>query len=263
VVPFALGPAAAAAGYRLLGFDTVGSTSAEARARARAGERGPLWVAARAQTAGYGRRGRAWQSPSGNLAASLLLTVEASAAEAATLGFVAGLAAAQAIDAVRGAGQGDPVTLKWPNDVLADGAKIAGVLVEAEDCGAGTLSAVIGIGINVVAAPGGLPYAATSLAECGVPVAAETVFAALSDSWEPLAAQWRRGGFPALREAWLARAGGLGAAAAVQQGDRVVRGTFETIDEAGRLVMRAPDGGCHVVAAGEVHFGAAATATAG
>jgi BirA family biotin operon repressor/biotin-[acetyl-CoA-carboxylase] ligase len=217
-----------------------------------------------------------WHSPVGNLAASLLTVVRVPAAEAATLGFVAGLALATALDAVvpapalrigvdgGTAGEGGRIALKWPNDVVVGGAKIAGILVEAEELADGARAIVVGIGVNVVAAPEGLPYAATSLAALGAQTSAEALFQALAEAWLPLARQWREeGGFAALRAAWLARASGFGAATAVQHGGTVVRGTFETIDDSGRLIVRGVDGARHAIAAGEVHFGAAATATAG
>jgi BirA family biotin operon repressor/biotin-[acetyl-CoA-carboxylase] ligase len=263
VAGFALGPAAAAAGYGLLEFDAIASTSGEARAQARAGARGPLWITAREQSAGYGRRGRTWHSPAGNLAASLLMTVEGGPARAATLGFVAGIALSAALDTMAPALAGR-ITLKWPNDMLADGAKIAGILVEAEELADGRLAAIVGIGLNVAAAPDDLPYAATSLKALGASVTAEALLYELTEAWVAPARQWaQEGGFAHLREAWLARAAGLGAAAAVRRGGNVIRGTFETIDGDGRLILCGPDGVRHAIAAGEVHFGAAATATAG
>src|ERR1043166_8409052 len=121
----------AASGARLLSLDEVGSTNAEAFARARAGERGPLWITARRQTAGRGRRGRAWVSEPGTLYASLLLTDPAPPQRAAELSLVAALAVHDAL-AERAAVLGPRLTLKWPNDVLCDGAKLAGILVEGE-----------------------------------------------------------------------------------------------------------------------------------
>ena len=111
-------------------FDTVDSTNAEALRRACAGTRGPLWVVAAAQSAGRGRRGRAWTSPPGNLYASLLLVDPAPAAVAPQLAFVAGIAVRDACIARRRPGLADALALKWPNDLLCRGAKIAGILIE-------------------------------------------------------------------------------------------------------------------------------------
>lgn len=269
----ALGRTAEEAGYRLAAFDTIGSTNAEAMARARAGDPGRLWVASLAQTAGRGRRGRAWETPSGNLAASLMLVGDAPAETVATLGFVAGLALSDALAATApgvsasvaldgtGAGRGDRFTLKWPNDVLADGAKLAGILLEAERLPQGGGAVVIGIGVNVAHAPQGLPYPATALAALGADLTAEILFAALTDAWVGLAAVWDEGrGFAEIRRRWLARASGLGGPVAVSSGGTVLSGVFETVDETGRLLVRGADGSLRTVTAGEVHFGVAATA---
>src|SRR3984885_10109854 len=136
---FSLGPRAASAGYQLAAFESIGSTNAEALSRARNGERGPIWFVTSQQTAGRGRRHRPWIAPRGNLASSVLEVVEVSPAVAATLGFAAGLALEVALQKVsleaslRSAGS-DRIkfSLKWPNDVLAGGLKLAGILLEAE-----------------------------------------------------------------------------------------------------------------------------------
>lgn len=269
---FALGPKALAAGFRLAAFDDIGSTNAEALARARAGDAGSLWVVSDRQTAGRGRRGSAWSTERGNLAASLLTLTAAEATAAATLGFVAGialdaalrLAAPEVVAAIALDGASGPngrIALKWPNDVLLDGAKLAGILLEAERAPDGRMAVVVGIGVNVRHAPTDLPYAASSLAGLGSAASAATVFSALSDCWCEAAAAWDDGrGFPAVRERWLERASGLGGAVAVRLGGEVARGVFETIDETGRLVVRTDDGARRTITAGEVHFGAAGTA---
>src|SRR5207245_11424035 len=136
---FSLGPRAAAAGYQLAAFDQIGSTNAEAMLRARAGERGPMWFVTPEQTAGRGRRFRPWVAPRGNLASSILEVMDVAPASAATLGFAAGLALeaalrAVSVEATLRAGGADPFKfgLKWPNDVLAGGQKLSGILLEAE-----------------------------------------------------------------------------------------------------------------------------------
>src|SRR5215470_17355290 len=137
-----LAPEAAAAGVGLIACESVGSTNVEALARARAGERGPLWITARAQTAGRGRRGRQWVSEPGNLYATLLLVDPAPAERAAELSFVAALATHDAIVACAPA-LGARLAFKWPNDLLLDGAKVAGILIEAE----GTRPLLVAVGI--------------------------------------------------------------------------------------------------------------------
>jgi len=254
---FALGSKAIARGYRLAAYDTIGSTSSEAMERGRAGDAGRLWVVATEQTAGHGRRGRPWQTPGGNLAASLLLSLPKGSAQAATLGFAAGLAVTEAISV----GCEDSLRLKWPNDVLIDGAKVAGILLEAVTLATGRSIVVIGIGVNVRHAPEGVPYPATSLAACGSHATPGSLFEALSDSWVEQEVLWDHGrGFSAIRDRWLGSAAGLGAPIAVKMGESVFRGTFETIDSDGRLVVRSGDGSATTISAGEVHFGAAGTA---
>ena len=264
----ALGPKALAAGFRLAAHPTIGSTNAEALRLARAGDPGRLWVASPHQTAGRGRRGRAWATEPGNLAATALLLVDS--ATAATLGFVAGLSLDEALRRLApslglpsAAGDRDRLRLKWPNDVLLDGAKLAGIGLEAEAVGEGRLTLAVGIGVNVASAPEGLPYPATALAALGLPLTAADVLAALSDAFAGIAGIWDGGrGFAAIRALWLDRAAGLGTGIAVRTGDEIVEGTFETIDADGRLILAGPDGRLRAIAAGEVHFGAAATVRA-
>ncbi len=269
---FALGPKALAAGYRVQAYETTGSTSTEALARATLGDPGRLWVVTSDQTAGHGRRGRAWQTPRGNLAASLLIVQPGNSSASARLGFAAGLALESAIRAAAhalgldvgadaGSGGRARLALKWPNDLLFDEAKIAGILLEAATRPGGQSSVVIGLGVNVRYAPQGIPYPVTSLVDCGVDCTAEALFALLSDAWVDQEILWAEGrGFAAIRGHWLERASGLGGPIAVKIGDDVLHGTFETIDDEGRLIVRAGDGSSRAISAGEVHFGAAATA---
>jgi BirA family biotin operon repressor/biotin-[acetyl-CoA-carboxylase] ligase len=242
-----LDPAAMAAGARLLALDAIGSTNAEALTRARAGERGPLWITARRQTAGRGRRGRSWVSEPGNLYASLLLTDPSPPARSAELSFVAGLALHDAI-AGRIPGLSARLGLKWPNDLLIDRCKFAGILVEGEGP-----AVVVGIGVNCVHHPAGTEFPATDLATAGVRTTPESVFAQLSAAMALRLAQWNRGaGFADIRTDWLARAAGLGKTIHVALDDTNLSGQFETIDDTGRLMVRTADGKLRPVAAGDV-----------
>ena len=268
---FVLAPPALAAGYRLEAHQSVTSTNALALDRAREGDPGRLWVVAAEQRGGRGRRGRPWATPPGNLAATLLLVDAFDPPTAATLGFVAGLALDDALAAVvpgatvsmgvDGAGvRGNRFELKWPNDVLADGQKLAGILLESSMLEGNRLALAIGIGVNVVAHPEDVSYPATSLARLGARADAETLFLALSDAWMDNMRLWNGGrGMTAIRERWLARAAGLGSRVAVQVDGRIVRGMFETIDESCRFVIREDDGSRLRIAAGDVHFGAVAS----
>jgi len=243
---------AAAAGVRLLSRDTVGSTNAEALALACAGECGPLWVTARRQTAGRGRRGRAFVSEPGNLFATLLL-VDASAPDrAAELSFVASLALHDAVAEVAPA-LVPRLQVKWPNDLLCDGAKCSGILVEGESGAGRALVTVIGIGINCAHHPADTPYPATDLAASGAEVTPQMLFGALSRTMVRRLAEWARGdGFAATRSAWLARAAGLGDIVSIRFPDRTLEGRFETLDASGRLVLRRPDGSLEHVTAGDM-----------
>ena len=268
---FRLSECAAAAGYRLATFETIGSTNAEALLRARAGDAGSLWLVTDHQSAGTGRRGAAWRTPRGNLAATLLLTTDLPPSTIAQLGFVAGVALVEALDrtslrhgeelgAPRHDAAGRPFRLKWPNDVMAGSGKLAGILLGTEAAG-GRRAVAVGIGINVAHAPDDLPYPAASLRDLGSAADAAHVFEALADAWLDAFEAWDDGrGFEAIRRSWLARAAGVGGDVAVRIGTNVTRGIFETIDPHGQLVVRSEDGREHRVSAGEVLFGAAGTA---
>ena len=266
---FKLGPRATSAGYRLQAFDQIGSTNVEAMTRAREGDSGSVWFVTSEQTAGRGRRQRAWIAPRGNLASSVLEVMDATPAVAATLGFAAGLSLEAAVRAVSveaalRAGGTDPFRfgLKWPNDVLAGGKKLTGILLEAEAVPTG-LAVVVGIGTNVVAAPEGTPTPATSLHALGIQIEAEGLFHALSDAWVEFRGIWDGGrGFAEIRKLWLERAVGLGEKVAINTGAATIEGVFDTIDEAGCLIVRTAEGRRLPVAAGEVYFGAAASVRA-
>lgn len=271
---FALGPKSRAAGYRLRAYDTIGSTTTEAVAAGASGDPGGIWFVATEQTAGRGRRGRVWVHTPGNLAATLLIVPDAEPAVVATLGFVAGIAIGAALDTILPPGTvkvgmdgadgldgKSRVALKWPNDVLADGAKLVGIGLEATKREDGRHAIAIGIGVNVVAAPTDLPYPATSLTQLGVTRSAEDVFEALSDAWVDVFGLWDEGrGTSAVLQRWRASAAGIGAPVAVTQNGEVLRGIFETIDDAGRLIVRADDDRRIAITAGDVHFGATASA---
>src|SRR5437763_11232754 len=229
------------AGVRHVAHDVLPSTNAEALRLARLGEDSPLWITAGRQTAGRGRRGRVWVSQPGNVHATLLLNAPAPAARWPELSFVAALAI---VDAVTGAAAdgGNAVAIKWPNDVLLDGKKFAGVLVEGE-CGSSLAAVAVGIGINCVSHPKLAAYPATDLVAAGVRVSRADLFAGLSTAMLQRLEQWNRGaGFPAIRADWLARAAGREQQVRVRVGERELIGFFETVDPAGRLVLRLPDG---------------------
>jgi BirA family biotin operon repressor/biotin-[acetyl-CoA-carboxylase] ligase len=246
-----LSSAAQAAGYRLSVHDSLASTNAEALALARSGERGPLWIVARQQSAGRGRRGNTWVSPPGNLYATLLLTDPAPPECAPQLSFVAVLALHDAIAACAPA-LAKALTLKWPNDLLCGDAKLAGILIEGERAG-DALAVAIGIGVNCISHPSQTPYPATDLKGEGVLADAATVFEALTASLAQRLAAWRRGaGFAAIRADWMARAAGMGGDMRARLPDREIIGRGEGLDAHGRLLLRLRDGSVQAIAAGDV-----------
>ncbi len=256
---FTLGPRAAKAGHRVREYASLDSTNSEALRLARGGERGLLWIVTREQTAGRGRRGREWVSGAGNLATSFLFAEAIAPSVAATLGFAASLAVCQAC---REIAPGVDLAVKWPNDVLANGKKVSGILLESEAQG-GELAIVTGFGINLGEAPDGLPFPATSLAKLGMPVAPDTAFGRLSDAFAEVLGIWQHGqGFAELRKLWLENAHGVGESVSIRIGERVTTGIFETLDPQGRLMLRTADGALQTVSAGDVQFGNAASAAA-
>jgi BirA family biotin operon repressor/biotin-[acetyl-CoA-carboxylase] ligase len=246
-----LDPAAAAVGFRLLVHDTLPSTNTEALALARRGETGSLWVTARQQTAGRGRRGNAWISVPGNFYATLLLCDPAAPENAPELSFAAALAVHDAI-VDRAAALREKLALKWPNDVLYDGQKLAGILIEGEGAGTG-LAVAIGIGVNCMHHPVETAYPATDLAAAGTAVSAEDLFFALSGAMARRLAQWQRGaGFQSIRTDWLDRAMGIGGEMRVRLPNREFSGRAEALDERGRLLLRLSDGTLQTITAGDV-----------
>src|SRR5215475_10831367 len=237
------------AGVRHIVYETLGSTNAEALARARAGERGPLWISAKTQSAGRGRRGSQWVSPPGNLYATLLLTEPAPASQAPQLSFVTALALHDAI--ANCAPQVGPLLkLKWPNDLLIGHAKVAGILIEGES--EPIFAVAVGIGVNCASHPSNTAYPAVDLADAGAVVAPEALLAALSAAMQERLEHWNRGhGFAAVRADWLKRAAGLGEALQVRLPEREVSGRFQGLDDTGRLLLEQA-GTVTAITAGEV-----------
>jgi BirA family transcriptional regulator, biotin operon repressor / biotin---[acetyl-CoA-carboxylase] ligase len=237
------------AGVRHLSYETLGSTNAEALALARAGERGPLWITAKSQSAGRGRRGSTWVSVPGNLYATLLLTEPSPPELAPQLSFVTALALHDAIVACASR-LGLLLHVKWPNDLLLNGAKLAGILIEGESDPA--FAVAIGIGVNCAAHPEGTPYPATDLAAAGALVTPGHLLSVLSAAMMRRIEQWQRGqGFAAIRADWLKRAAGLGQDIHVRLPERELSGLFKGLDDAGHLLVLERHG-LTTVTAGEV-----------
>jgi BirA family biotin operon repressor/biotin-[acetyl-CoA-carboxylase] ligase len=232
---------ASAAPFRLDRLAEVDSTNAEAMRRAVAGERGPLWIIADRQTAGRGRAGRSWASEPGNLQASLLTAVETPVSSASQLALVAGIAVFDAIATAVGAAP-PGLRLKWPNDVLIDGRKAGGILIESTTTPAG-LIAVVGIGINIASAPDLPDRPATRLADHGFAGDPLALLARIADATTVWLAIWDRGtGFEVIREAWLNRAHPIGERMSINTGSERIAGAFLGLDAEGALLLDGPGG---------------------
>ncbi|MBN7785577.1 biotin--[acetyl-CoA-carboxylase] ligase [Ponticoccus gilvus] len=239
-------------GYGRRVLAEVDSTNAEA-ARMAPALTEPEWVLGLRQTAARGRRGRGWVMPAGNFAATLVMRLDEPPDRAALRSFVAALALFDALEAVTGTAAG--LALKWPNDVLMNHGKVAGILLE----GLGQGALAVGIGVNLVAAPeaaeveSGAVLPVSVLAETGVRVTPEALLEALAMAWAGHEERLVTYGFGPIREAWLARAARLGEEITARTGRETLTGTFETVDEAGRLVLKTPKGRV-AIAAADVFF---------
>ena len=209
-----------------------------------------LVIWAKEQTKGRGRRGRVWISPPGNLHCSMILDVKGRRAEAAQIGFVAAVAL---VDALRLLMSVPTFQCKWPNDVMADGVKLAGMLLESE----GKDWLVLGLGVDVVHAPPSdvIERPATSLALLGFTGSAKEVLERFTVCMAEWLVCWRRDGFVPIRSAWLDRAIGLGGPITVRLETQTTTGTFVDLKDDGALVMKDDWGQDHVILAGDVFVG--------
>jgi len=232
------------------------STNEEAARRAPYVEP-PIWILALRQTSPRGRRGRGWVSLEGNFGATLLLPPKEVSSTSALYGFVAGLALFDALVAV--VGRHDPFALKWPNDMLLHGGKLAGILLESVSQGAAARYLAIGIGVNLADAPAAADMAADALRPVslaggtGQAVSPAELLAALAPAFAAWERKFAERGFAPVRETWLARAAGLGRTITARTPSEEITGVFETIDASGALVLRTP-AARRVIAAADVHF---------
>ncbi len=205
-----------------------------ARLRAERGAPHGTVIAARLQHSGRGRSGRSWSSPPGNLYATVVLRPEVAAARAAELGFVVSVAVAEAVDRIAG-----PLTrLKWPNDVLRDGGKLAGLLLERLECGA----VLAGIGLNIRHAPADTPYPVTSLAAERLDPAPEAVLEEILASLEAGWGAWQAAGLASVLERWSQRGPALQSPMRVRLPSGVMHGAFAGLGPAGSLLLDTIDG---------------------
>jgi BirA family transcriptional regulator, biotin operon repressor / biotin---[acetyl-CoA-carboxylase] ligase len=240
----------------VVAFDELDSTNAEARRRAEVGEAGPLWITAARQSAGRGRRGRAWETGQGNLAATYLFATRKPPAEAAQVSFVAALAVADLASAFVPASL---VSLKWPNDTLIEGRKAAGILVESGQVAEDALWVAVGVGVNLARQPVIAERPATAFCEHmrappPTPLEALAILAPALARWRGL---WERGGFTPIAEAWTAKAHGLGEPCTARLASETVQGVAEGLDGDGALRLRTAAGVVRRITAGDIFFGGA------
>jgi BirA family transcriptional regulator, biotin operon repressor / biotin---[acetyl-CoA-carboxylase] ligase len=238
---------------RLLHFEAIDSTNAEAHRLAKEGERGPLWIIADLQSQGRGRLGRHWVSEPGNLYATFLFTLEGSALVASQTGFVAALAIRDTALALLPRGSG-PIMIKWPNDVQLGGAKFAGILPETvAQSNDGRITAALGMGLNIAHAPEGTLYPVTSLMRHGATVTPRDCLDVLDRSLSHWIAVWSGGrGFAEIRANWLAYAAGIGQEFTAMVNQNEVRGKFADLGEDGAMILTLADGSRKPIRSGEV-----------
>jgi len=241
---------ALASGASVCVFDELDSTSAEARRRMEAGAAPSFWVLARRQTAGYGRRGAAWRHAEGDFAGTLATSAGTTPDRLGEWSFVVALAA---LDAVRRFAPGAALSLKWPNDLLAGGAKLSGLLLEYVAAPPRAADLAIGVGVNVVSRPDVAEYPTARLLDLvdGAPPTPDAFLVALDAALHDVRSQWRQEGFAPVRARWLANAEGLGRSIRVRTPDDVIDGVFEDLDPTGALILDCA-GGRRVIAAGAI-----------
>lgn len=232
----------------------VDSTNEEARRLAADKVTAPHWIVADVQTAGRGRRGRAWSSPSGNLMTTLYLpSLNVRANQAGQLAFVAGLALESTVRHF--IGDNAHVSLKWPNDVLIDGKKASGILLESamQQNKVGWLA--IGLGLNLATHPDDTPYPATNMSAHGIAAPGNLeVLEIVAAAFDSLYRQWQMGGFAPVLEAWRMVAHGLGGPMVARLENQTIEGIFLDINEDGALLLKDAAGETHIIEAGDVFF---------
>lgn len=244
---------------RFIQLKDTGSTNDDVRALAEQGEGGPLWIRAQTQSKGRGRRGRGWTSQQGNLFASGLFPLPETPLAGAQLGFAAALSIA---DTVRCYAPDANISLKWPNDVLVDGAKISGILLET-GTSHGAQWVIVGIGLNLLSNPTDTPYPVTHLLEhiskddleTPEPIftGPDAVLAVLASKFEHWRGLHRDEGFAPLRTAWMLQAHGLGQRAHIRLPDREFNARLIGLGENGELQAEHDNGTVESVYAGDVY----------
>jgi BirA family biotin operon repressor/biotin-[acetyl-CoA-carboxylase] ligase len=239
--------------YNLVHCERIDSTNEEAKRMAATGAPAGTLVLAGEQLAGRGRRGRGWTSPPGNLYLSLLLRPGCVPSIACQLNFVTAVALAETVATLLPSSAS--LALKWPNDVLINGAKVSGILLEAAAAANHVLDwLVIGVGVNIASHPPDTPYPATSLQREGVHSTPAEVLATFTGYFERWHEIWRQAGFTRVRDRWLASARGLGEPIEIRLEREILHGRFSDLDETGALMLDTGNGGRRQVTTGDLFF---------
>ena len=212
----------------------------------------PTWIIADTQTAGRGRRGRAWASPTGNLMTTLYLPTRMTAVEAGQLAFVAGLALESAVRHF--IGEAAQVSLKWPNDVLIDGKKASGILLESAMQNGEVSWLAVGLGLNLAHHPDDTPYPATNISEYTAAPDNLTALSVLAAAFDRIYRHWKMGSFATILTAWRTVAHGMGGRMVARLEKEEIQGIFHDIDEKGALLLKDDSGAVHIIDAGDVFF---------
>jgi BirA family biotin operon repressor/biotin-[acetyl-CoA-carboxylase] ligase len=237
-------------------FDSLDSTNDEAARRVKAGAHAPFWIAAHAQTRGRGRQGRMWQSPPGNLYATVALELAVSPATATGLSFVAALALRDALSQTLIEAISSRIQLKWPNDLYLDDAKLGGILLESAARTKNTLLVLAGMGVNLAVAPSAMQRKVACL-HLKPAYAKDVAFPALINTFQNRLTEWDHGaGFSLTRNGWLKHAYGLGGPVTAKTNGCITTGVFHGIGDDGALLIRSSSGGAiQSVSSGETVFG--------
>ncbi len=249
-------------GYTVESYESVDSTNLVAQQKARAGHHGYLWVVAHEQSQGRARRNRMWFSPKGNLYSSLLLINDVFHHTAAQLGFVAGISVVEAVKQfIKDKKQrNDIVSLKWPNDVLLEGAKSSGILLEIIKLSSQQYALVIGIGINVKYHYEDAPYPTSSLKNIGVHIEAEQLFTVLTEYFSKNYLLWKQTrGCDIIREKWLLYSNHLGQYVTTVSNNKFIEGVFDGLDSDFNCIIKQKNGQQAIITAGDVHFDSASS----
>lgn len=226
--------------FHVLHYDTIGSTNDEARRLANEGAAHGTVVHADEQKSGRGRLARAWFSPPGNLYLSALLRLDLPPTQLSELSFVAAVAVAETVMGLLP--KRAEVVVKWPNDVLVNGGKISGILLETADG-----VTILGIGLNVLEAPTTAGYKTATLAGSGGIASVDTARDLLLHELERLITHWLDQGFAPIRQAWMDRSHKLGTRLRVNVGGQGVEGEYAGLDTDGALLLNTPEGQRRIV----------------